>query len=280
MTAVALYGLGIIGSRVARNLDRAGHSLTTWSRTPRTDFPGFEKDVVKVARRGSIHQIFVRDDDALMELVETILPVLEPSDIVLNHATVSPRATRVAHNLLRQRDIGFLDAPFTGSRDAAQAGELVFYVGGEEETLAKVLPVLEVNARAVHHFGAVGNATALKLVTNMISATTVEILAEATALTKAAGIDLRHLQTALNDNACRSKLVDMKLPAILEQDFTPHFSLKNMLKDGGYALDMAADHNVHLPAFKPVVERMRLLAEESPQNAESDFSILGRRFSS
>jgi len=280
MTAVALYGLGIIGVRVAGNLQRAGYPTAVWSRTPRVDFPGFREDVLAVAKSARVHQIFVRDDEALMGLIETILPVLTPDDVVLNHSTVSPRATRVAHNLLRQREVAFLDAPFTGSRDAAEAGQLVFYVGGEEEVLELVRPVLEVNARVIHYFGVVGNATVLKLATNMMSATIVEILAEAAALTMAAGVELRHLQTALQEHAIRSKLIDMKMPAILNQDFTTHFSLQNMLKDAGYALDMAADQNVNLPAFRPVAERMRNLAEESPQTAEADFSILGRRYTS
>jgi 3-hydroxyisobutyrate dehydrogenase-like beta-hydroxyacid dehydrogenase len=274
----AVYGLGIIGNRVAAHLQTAGVPLATWNRTPKPDAPGFTADASVAAGRSLLHQIFVRDETAVEAVLAAILPVIGPGHIVAVHATVSPAAMVGWAERVEAAGASFLDAPFTGSRLAAENAKLVYYIGGGELPLAAARPVLGLSARAIRHFGPVGHATVLKIATNMVTASTVEILAEAAALTRAAGVSPALFAEAMTDNASRSGTSDLKLPGILAGDFTPHFSLKNMLKDALLAAEIARASGLDLPAHAATTACMESLAARSGEIADADFSILGSQW--
>ena len=185
-TKVGVIGLGIIGSRVAANLRGAGHQVYVWSRSPHSA-PNFLGSVVEVADLCDVIQIFVSDDDALLEVVRTIAAALAPRHLLIAHATVAPATTRQAASIVESQGARYLDAPFTGSKSAAQNKQLTYYVGGDETVLEEARPVLAATSKKILHVGKVGDATVLKIVTNMLTATTVQTLAEMLALVRAGG---------------------------------------------------------------------------------------------
>jgi len=158
-SAVGVIGLGIIGSRVVANLRRTGYQVWLWNRTVRPE-PNFLSSPAEVAEASKVIQIFVSNGEALLSVVRNMAPALTPAHVVINHATVSPSETLQAAEIVKDRQAAFLDAPFTGSRDAAGRGELFFYIGGEEEVLEAARPVLEVSATGIRHIGAIGHASA------------------------------------------------------------------------------------------------------------------------
>lgn len=246
-TNVGVIGLGIIGQRAAANLRRAGFQVWVWSRTPRPE-PNFLPSPREVAESAQIIEIYVSDGAALAETITAMLPALTPAHTVVNHATVSPAETKEAARLVTDRHAKFLDAPFTGSRDAAAAAGLVFFIGGDPETLAGVRPVLEANAKSILEVGAIGDATAIKIATNLIAAVSVSAYAEALALLAKSGVGIEKLPVALESHAVRSGIADMKVPAMILGDFEPRFSLKHMFKDIQIALSMASEAGLDLPA--------------------------------
>src|SRR5882757_525513 len=131
-----VIGLGLIGSRVAANLRKAGYQVWVWSRTPRPE-PNFLSSAAEVAESAKIIQIFVSDGPALIQTVQSMSAALGPEHIILNHATVSPAETIEAARIVHERHAKYLDAPFTGSRDAAEASQLAFYIGGDAAPLEK-----------------------------------------------------------------------------------------------------------------------------------------------
>jgi 3-hydroxyisobutyrate dehydrogenase-like beta-hydroxyacid dehydrogenase len=272
---VGIIGLGIVGSRVAANYRAAGYPVHVWSRTLR-DEPHFLTTPAEVATRAEVIQLFVNTGDSLLAVLEQMRPALNNSHTVVNSSTVTLAATQAAAQLVSATGAAFLDCPFTGSRDAAGAGQLVYYVGGAETTLEKVRAILEKSSKEIIPMGAVGEATVLKLVTNMVSATTVQVLAEAMAVTAAAGIPLAKFLRAMEGNANCSPLVRMKVPAMMQQEFTPHFSLKNMLKDSRFALELAQQHHLHLPALEATSHCMA--ERDAAGQGEADFSVLIRQY--
>ena len=272
-SAVGVIGLGIIGSRVVSNLRRAGHQVWLWNRTVRPE-PNFLSSPAEVAEASRFIQIFVSNGEALLSVVRNMASVLTPAHVVINHATVSPAETLEAAEIVRNRQAAFLDAPFTGSRDAAGRGELVYYIGGEGEVLETARPVLEASAKQILHIGAIGHASALKVATNIISATQIAALAEALALLDRHEVDLSKLSLALENNAARSGVIEMKLPGILAGDFEPRFSLKNMFKDIQIALAMAEEKDVELPAASAFAG-MAMAALQRGWG-EEDFSVISR----
>ena len=274
---VGVIGLGIIGSRVAEQLREADAHVYVWNRSPRTE-PNFLSSPAEIAQLADVIQIFVTNGEALMEIVEAMLPKLTKKHVVLNHSTVDLISTKKAGSLIAEKEAAFLDAPFTGSRDAAAKGALVYYVGGDEKVLERVRPVLEVSAKEILPVGSVGEATVLKIATNMISATVVEVLSESYALTSAHGVEPEKLQLALENNACGSVLTGMKLPGMIAGDFEPHFSLKNMFKDAQLALGLANDKKLDMPALSTTASIMFKTMQKDKNNGELDYSVLAKNY--
>jgi 3-hydroxyisobutyrate dehydrogenase len=241
-----VIGLGIIGSRVAANLRKAGFQTWVWNRTPRPE-PNFLSSASEVAESAKIIQIFVSDGPALIETIEAMAPAIGPEHIVLNHATIAPKETLEAARMIHDRHARYLDAPFTGSRDAAEAAQIVFFIGGEAEVLERARPQLEVNAKAILPIGDIGQAAAMKIATNLIVAASVGSFAEAMALLETNSVPLYKLGEALGNHVAHSSLADLKVPAMIVGDFDPRFSLKHMFKDVQIALEMAHEHGVELP---------------------------------
>src|SRR6185503_5925764 len=184
---VGVIGLGIIGRRVADNLRERGFHVFVWNRTPRA-VPNFVGSPAEVAEICDFIQIFVSDDEALLQMVQRILRHLTPDHVVMAHCTVSPDTMRAAAEMVEKRGARFLDAPCTGSKMAAENAQLVYYVGGDEAALEKVRPILTATSKEIIHIGKVGDATVIKVATNMVTAASVQAAAEALALVVKSGL--------------------------------------------------------------------------------------------
>lgn len=272
---VGVIGLGIIGSRVSECLRRNGHEVYVWSRSPKP-VPHFLGSAGEVAALADTIQIFVSDSKALGEVIHSIRDRLEPRHTIIANGTFEPDAVAEMFETVRQAGAAFLDAPFTGSRNAAEAGQLVYYIGGDARVLERVRPILEASARSLLHLGRVGEATLLKIATNMISAATVGVLAESYGLVAKAGIDPARLLQALELNACCSPLVAMKLPGIIARDYEPHFSLKHMFKDTQYAIQSAKQLGVDLPVLSTTASVLFRSIQKG--KGESDYSVIATSY--
>jgi len=246
-SAVGVIGLGIIGSRVAACLRRSGYQVWLWNRTVRPE-PNFLSSPAEIAEASRHIQIFVSNGEALHSVLRVMLPALTSEHVILNHATVSPADTLTAAEIVAEKHAAFLDAPFTGSRDAAAAGQLVYYIGGDAQALDRVRPQLEASSKQILEIGTIGQASVVKVATNLISANAVAAVSEALALLDRYGVELHKLPLALENNAARSGVSDLKLPCMLDADFDPRFSLKNMFKDVQIGLAMAEEKDIELPA--------------------------------
>ncbi len=272
---IGLLGTGIIGSRVAAVLQSKGVPLFLWNRSPRLD-SHFLSSPAQVAHSSTILQIFVRDGVALLDVLEQLSPALTTNHLVLNHATVSPEETFQAAALVKKQGAQFLDAPFTGSRDAAAEGKLVYYLGGAQEAIQRAIPILELSSKKILPMGNIGTATYLKIATNLIAGVQVQVLAEALAFLNIHKIPLHYLQEALQYNAAFSTTLGMKLPLMLEGNFEPHFSVKNMLKDLQLALRSLQDHGISLPATAATATALDDLFQSG--FGDMDYSALANRY--
>ena len=267
-----VFGLGLIGSRVADRVQLAGFPLAVWNRTDRRfeGLPVPAPDPASVARDADILQIFVADDQALHDTVRALIPALGPRHVVLSHATVAPQTVRELAADVTATGAAFLDAPFTGSRDAAAQGQITYYIGGEAAALERARPVLAASAKAILPVGEVGQASAVKLATNIMAAAAAVSLAEAIHLLEANGVDPQRLVAALENNAARSGVTDLKLPCMLGRDFAPRFSARNMRKDLRLASAAAA------PEHRTLTDTMFSLYEQACQSglADEDFATI------
>jgi 3-hydroxyisobutyrate dehydrogenase-like beta-hydroxyacid dehydrogenase len=272
---VGLIGLGIIGRRVAESLRKHAFHVFVWNRTPRP-VPNFLGSPTAVAELCDFVQIFVADDEALLEVIRQMEPKLTAHHIVAAHCTVAPESMRAAAEHVHRRGARFLDAPFTGSKMAAEKGELVYYVAGDEGALEQTRKFLEASSKEIVEIGEIGQATTIKIATNIVTAATVQAGAEALALVAKSGIAPEKLLAAFQSNAAQSATLAMKLPKIMEGDFEPHFSVKHMLKDVQLAEKIARALDLDLTINETV--RNALIEEVERGRADDDYSSIARRY--
>jgi 3-hydroxyisobutyrate dehydrogenase-like beta-hydroxyacid dehydrogenase len=252
---VGVIGLGIIGSRVAAALRHEGFPTSVWNRTPKA-IPNFLASPAEVAGASQVIQLFVADAAATLAMIDAMGDRLTRDHVVLSHGTIGLEGTLEAAERVRKRGARFLDAPFTGSKGAAENRQLVYYLGGDSELALRVRPVLEASSKGILHVGEIGQAAVVKIATNMISAATAQVLAEALALTVKSGVRGEALAEAIALNAMRSGVTDLKLPKMLNGDYEPHFSLKHMLKDVQLGMHLAKQLGIELPATATVTQEL------------------------
>lgn len=243
---VGIIGLGIIGARAAAGLRAAGFHCFVWNRSAKP-VPNFLGSPAEVAASCEVIQLFVADATAVMEVLTAMEAKLTPAHIVICSATIGPESTLEAAKFVEDKGARFLDAPFTGSKLAAERGELVYYVGGDDATFLPAKPMLEATSKTIVRTGGVGDAALIKVVTNQIAAVSIQVLAEALAIVRKAGVPPEVFAAALEYNAARSGTMDLKLPKMLSGDYEAHFSLKHMFKDVQLAIHLANSMNLDTP---------------------------------
>ncbi len=242
---VSVLGLGIIGSIWAKNLIADGHAVRCWNRTPK-DFPYFHLSIQEAVEVAEVIFIVVADPPAVQAVLDQILPKLAPGALVIQSSTISAHWTRIFAEQVQRTGAVFLEAPFTGSKIAAEKRQTVYYLGGEPEVVEKVRPILEPIASAIIHIGPLGSASSLKLAMNLNVAGVAQSLCESLALCRASGIPDDVYFSALGLNVSHSGLSDLKESKLRCYDYSPQFSLKHMAKDLRLALETAANLSLSL----------------------------------
>ena len=274
-TNIGVVGLGIIGRAIAAHLRSKGFSVFVWNRSPRP-VPNFVGSPGELAGLCNYIQIFVSDDNALLQTVEQLSEKLTPRHVVFAHSTVAPDSMRAAAVIAERKGARFVEACFTGSKGAAEKGELVYYVGGTDEALREGRRILEASSKEILHIGPVGQASAIKVATNMVTAASIQATAEALALVQAQGLPLEKFVEAMRINASYSGTLAIKLPKMLERDFAPHFSVKHMLKDMQIASQTALSHYLDLGVT--AAARDQLFEQMQWGHGDDDYSAVLRKY--
>jgi 3-hydroxyisobutyrate dehydrogenase-like beta-hydroxyacid dehydrogenase len=242
---ISILGLGIIGSAWAKNLIADGHTVRCWNRTPK-DFPNFHASIEEAVDQADIIFIVVADPPAVQSVLNQIQSKLGQGKLVIQSSTISAKWTRLFAEQVKKTGAQFLEAPFTGSKVAAEERKTVYYLGGDSEIVERARPILQSISSAILHIGPLGSASSLKLAMNLNIAGVAQTLCESLMLCRKAGISDELYFQALARNVSHSGVADLKKPKLLQHDYTPQFSLKHMAKDIRLALETAAEHSLPL----------------------------------
>jgi len=283
--AVGLIGLGLMGKPMGRNLLKAGFSLTVWNRTAsRADDllregARWAESPREVAAASDVVITIVSDPPALESVVwgaSGVLNGLRKGSVLVDSSTVSPELERRVAAASEERGVEFLDAPVTGGTWGAESGDLVFMIGGKQETLSRVEPVLRAVGKRFFLLGPTGAGQTVKLAMNMILALQVEAFVEALALVTSAGVAGDKLVEVLQSSMARSSVLDVKVPVILSGDFKPSFPLRLMHKDMRLALELAKQLGVALPAGAAAYDTYS--AVKAAATDDPDYSAVARHW--
>jgi len=269
---VAFLGLGIMGQPMAANLVKAGHEVSVWNRTSK-DVEGARtaESPADAANGAEVVWICVSDTKAVEDVLfgpQGVESTIGSGAIVVDSSTISPSAEHSFAERLHAKGVDYVDAPVTGSKVAANAGTLIFMVGGNEAVLAKLDPLFKAMGKQVFRMGETSKGQAAKLVMNLQIALIFEGFAEALTLATKLGVNVDALLPLIQASMVRSGVVEYKAPFVLKRDFTPNFPLRLMLKDIHLALAAAKEARVKLPALETVEEVYEMAAEEGHQDLD------------
>jgi 3-hydroxyisobutyrate dehydrogenase len=252
---VAILGLGTMGAGMAANVLKAGFSLSVYNRTAAkakalvdggahfASMPG------EAAEGASIVISMLSDDSASREVwlgSGGALEAVGKDAILIESSTVSPSWIAELAELSASRGAQFLDAPVTGSRMQAEAGQLSFLVGGNEATVEAATPVLKAMSKEIVHLGPVGSGAKMKLINNFLCGVQVASLAEGLAWIERSGLDREKALAVLKSGAPGSPLLGAISARMVNQNYNVNFLLTLMAKDLLYAEAEAAHCNVDL----------------------------------
>src|SRR4051795_6920512 len=273
---VGWIGLGIMGSRMAANLRKAGHELVVHNRTREVADTWAEQHGAEVAdtpaQIGAEIIITMLVDG---RQVETAL--LGPDGAASNAAdrtlfvdmsTIGPAAAReIAEKVPR-----FVDAPVTGSSPKAEDGTLTIMAGGADQDVKAAWPLFEVMGKLVVHAGPVGHGQQIKVINNALAAANTSALAQALLVGKATGVDLDALVAVMGAGSGGSAMLDLKAGPMRAHDYTTLFKLEHMLKDVRLCLEEGQAAAVPFPAAARA--RDVLVAALAHGHADDDFAAI------
>ena len=231
---VAFLGLGIMGSRMAANLAKAGFDLTVWNRSSSKaeEFAGRHR--AKVAKTPAEA---AADADVIITMlvdgpqVEAVLTQASPrpGTVCIDCSTIGPTAARTIAEKLPQ--ISLLDAPVTGSAPRAEDGTLTIMAGGAPEDFERARPLLEAMGSTIVYAGPLGHGQMIKLINNSVAAINAAVVGEALLVGAKAAVDLDALTKVMAAGSGGSTMLDLKAGPMREHDYTTLFKLEHMLKD-------------------------------------------------
>lgn len=270
---IAFLGLGIMGQPMASNLVKAGHEVTVWNRTPGKVVEGAASAAspAEAARGAEVVWLSVSDTKAVENVLfgpQSVQESLADGMTIVDSSTISPSATRQFAERVRAKGVHYVDAPVTGSKAGAEAGTLIFIVGGEEAVIEKLKPLFAAMGKKIFRMGETGKGQAAKLVMNLQIALIYEGFAEALTLATKLGVDAETLLPLIEASMVRSGVVEYKAPFVLKRDFSPNFPLRLMRKDIRLALEAAKEVRVKLPGLEMVEEIYDLATEDGHEDLD------------
>jgi 3-hydroxyisobutyrate dehydrogenase len=260
---IGFAGMGLMGSRMARNLLSKGFPLTVWNRTPARCEP-LAREGAKVARtprelaeNSDVVVACVADPDAagrIMFAEDGIRPAIRPGFRYLECSTISPGLVRRMGEVLRARDADVLEAPVTGSKLGSEKGTLLFMTGGRPETHEELMPVMMAMGTKAILCGELGQASVVKLVGNTIISFMLEGFCEGAVVAQKAGVPLPKVLEVVMASGFASPYFAFKGAAIEKRDFDQHFSIDLLVKDQTLMMEEAAAARAPMPGLAAIRE--------------------------
>jgi 3-hydroxyisobutyrate dehydrogenase-like beta-hydroxyacid dehydrogenase len=282
VTRIAFLGLGIMGSRMAANLARAGFELTVWNRTASKaqafaseHRAGTAATPAQAATEAELVITMVVDGDQVAEVLlgaDGAASGAARGTLFVDCSTIGPAATTEIGARLAAQGHELLDAPVTGSAPRAQDGTLTIMAGGSQTAFARARPALEAMGRLIVHAGPLGHGQMVKLINNAVAATNAAVVGEALLVGRRAGVDLDALTQVMGAGSGASVMLELKAGPMREHDFTPLFKLEHMLKDVRLCLEEGQAAGA--PFSFAALTREILSAAMGRGRGEDDFAAL------
>ena len=253
MANLGFIGLGRMGRHMARNLIKAGHTVTLFNRSqaPVDELAaeGGKRAAgpAEVARNAQVLFTCLSTPDVVESMLRQALEGAQPGDIFVDHSTIGVSDARRIAAMCAEKGVQFIDAPVSGGPWGAEAGTLTIMCGGDRSAFEAVLPYLQIEGKQIHHLGPVGAGTVAKLCNNLLVGIHTAAMAEAFVLGTKAGLDPRALYEIISGATGHSAQIERNIPQfVFPGKFEAAFSIDHLHKDVALAVELGKDENVRM----------------------------------
>jgi 3-hydroxyisobutyrate dehydrogenase/glyoxylate/succinic semialdehyde reductase len=281
MMKIGFIGLGIMGSRMAANLQSQGHNLVLFNRTRAKAQPllgpcgKFADSPAQLAREVDVLFTMLAHPEAVEQAAlgfEGFLNFLRPNTVWVDCSSVNPSFSKKMAAIADRREVHFVDAPVTGSAPVAEEAKLTFWVGADAADLESIRSLLLCMGNKIVHTGGHGSGTSMKMVINLLLGNAMAAFAEAMALGEALGLSQELLFDSLLGTPVLAPFLSAKREKIDNRDYEPEFPLRWMQKDLHLAAVSAFEAGVAMPLTNIAKEIYRLAMRDG--HATEDFSAI------
>lgn len=249
----AFIGLGVMGFPMAGHLKAAGHEVAVYNRSPEKARRWAEKHggqafetIAEAVAGAEVVLLCVGNDNDVRDVVAQALPALAEGAVIIDHTTTSATVAREMAELVAKGGRFFVDAPVSGGQAGAENGQLTIMAGGDQAAYDRVLPVVEVYAKAVRRMGEVGAGQLTKMCNQIAIAGVVQGVAEALHFAKRAGLPTDDVLAAISKGSAQSWQMENRWPTMARGEFEFGFAVDWMRKDLGIALEEASRNGAKL----------------------------------
>lgn len=284
ISKVAFIGLGVMGAPMAGHLQEKGFSTTVYNRTHskaeiwQTTYHGsIAATPREAAQEADIVFMSVGNDNDVRSICygeDGILAGLKPGAILIDHTTASATLAHELENACHKQGNHFMDCPVSGGQSGAEKGCLTIMCGGDEQTFARVKPVMGSYAQQIQLVGRCGAGQRCKMVNQICIAGVLQGLSEGLLLAETVGLDIHQLVETLKFGAAGSWQMENRAETMAQNKFSFGFAIDWMRKDLGICLEEAAHQHIELPLTKQVDERYAKLQEEGCGRLDTSALIL------
>lgn len=276
MSRVHVLGVGKMGLPMAQHLLAAGHAVQV------SDPSAARLDLARacglaVAEASALAQAeFVvsslPDDAALLSVGERVAGLARAGTIYIDTSTVSPGASACVAGLCQGRGIAYLRTTVSGNNKMAEAGQLTVMASGPRAAYDAALPLLATWGPNRFYLGEAEQARLMKLVVNLLIAQTSAMLAEGLTLGRKGGLAWQDMWQVLAASAVGSPILKAKAAQLSQRDFTPTFTVEQMIKD--LDLILGAGEAVHAPLLQTAMTRQLMHAAVAQGDARDDYAAI------
>ena len=269
MQKVTLIGTGLMGYPMAQNILKGGYILSVFNRT-KEKADGLSKNGAVVAesikeaiKNSDVIITMLSDDNAVSEVINSndFLDNIKINSTVIDMSSTKPVTSKNIFNLLKTKNINFLDAPVSGGTVGAEKASLAIMVGGDEIIFNKVVNILNTMGNATL-VGPIGSGQTAKLANQIIVGITIGAVAEAIHLCKISGADPTKFIKAVEGGFADSNILRSHGKKMIDQNFNPGGKTSTHLKDMNNILESAENYNFKLPISKLIKEMYQDLVEK------------------
>ncbi len=262
---VAFLGLGLMGSLMTANLEKAGFRLRSYDPNGK----GNCSSAAEAARSADVLITMVPDGKAVRKAVLAALPGLKPGAIVIDMSSSDPATTRELGAQLKKKGIHMLDSPVSGAKAKAADGTLALMVGGDAALLERVRPVLSAMGTEIFHTGGLGSGHATKALNNYLGAAGTVAGMEALLIGTKFGLDPKTLIDVINASTGKNSTTERKIPQqVFTKAFASGFAHALMTKDVGIANGIARGAGVKAPYLENTAKLWKTSLSRLPAGAD------------